>query len=100
MKINEVKETKYGVYVWEMPNGAFVADEDKNWLSINSDEGNIKRICEIQETVKSFGIFEGKATFLRGMRKCDDEEYARQQARMALGLIPDEYDVPAYREIV
>lgn len=100
MRISEVKETNLGIYVWEMPDGSYIADEGRNWLSISSDEGNPKRIKELKETVRSFGIVIGKPTFLRGYRKIDDEEYGRQQARLRLGLIPDELDIPAYREIV
>lgn len=100
MKISQVDETKFGVYVWMLPDGSLVADEDHNWLSIASDEGNIKRIMELQSAAISYGINEGYAYFMRGHRKVDDEEYERQKERLKSGLIPDELDIPAYREVV
>lgn len=100
MKIERTKRTlvdevPYGVYVWEMPDGTWVGDADKNFLSIASTRGNIKRITQLTEAVRSFGIVEGKPLYLSGNRKIDDEEYELQRQRLAWGLIPDQDDVGA-----
>jgi hypothetical protein len=88
----------FGVYVWRMPNGSYVADEERRWLSIASRRGDIKRIQELTDTVRSFGVDEGTFEFIEGARKISDEEFARQQERLEQGLIPDDHDIPAMME--
>lgn len=93
-----VEEVPWGVYVWEMPDGAFVGDDQGNFLSIAAMKGNQKRIQELKDTVASYGITEGKPFYLSGHRKISDEEFEEQRRRMAFGLVPDELDVAALRE--
>lgn len=93
-----IDEVNYGVYVWQMPDGRWVADDEGNWLNIASMRRDPKRIAELVQAVRSFGINEGGPVFLAGHRQIDDEEYANQKARMAFGLIPDESDIPALME--
>lgn len=90
-----VDEAGYGVYVWEMPGGQWVGDDDGNWLSIAAMKGDLKRINELIAAVRHYGIQDGKAVFLSGHRKIDDEEFAYQKQRQTFGLIPDENDIPA-----
>lgn len=92
------KYDKFGVYVWEMPDGRYVGDEDGNLLSINSVFGDLDRISKLGRAARSFGINEGKPVFLPGHRKISDAEYERQKERMSQGLIPDELDVAAFEE--
>lgn len=96
--MKRVNETRYGVYVWQMPNGAVVADEERNFLSISSEFGDPRRIAELRAAVRACGIEVGQPLFMPGHRKIDDEEYERQSQRLAEGLIPDEYDAAAWRE--
>lgn len=93
-----VEETRYGLYLWQMPNGAVVTDEERNYLSIAAEKGDLRRIKTLIDTVRSFGIEEGKPLWMPGHRKVSEEEYDRQKQRMDDGLIPDEYDAPAWRE--
>lgn len=93
-----VEEVPYGLYVWEMPDGRWVGDDAGNFLNIASMKNDQKRIAELTAAARSFGINEGKPLFLAGNRQVDDEEFARQKTRLALGLIPDEHDIPAFRE--
>jgi hypothetical protein len=89
---------RFGVYLWKMPNGAYIADEDRNFLSIASEFGDVRRIAELRAAVKSFGIDEGEPQFFPGHRKVSDEEYEEQLARASEGLVPDEYDVGFYAD--
>jgi len=103
MKLNTkrkqiVEEVPYGVYVWEMPDGRWIGDDEGNFLNITSMKGDRKRIQQLKDAVASYGITEGKPLFLSGHRQVSDEEYEYQKQRMAFGLIPDELDVPAFRE--
>ncbi len=34
------EESTLGIYVWEMPDGRWIGDEDGNYLSITSKKGN------------------------------------------------------------
>lgn len=88
----------YGVYVWKMPDGRWIGDEDGNFLSIASMNGDIRRIAELTRAVRSYGIEEGGPEFLAGRRKISDEEYRSQLERHNEGLTPDELDVPALVE--
>ena len=93
-----IEESNIGLYIWEMPNGQWIGDDDGNFLNIPSMKGNLERISNLRNAVKSYGIVEGKAVFLSGNRQIDDEEYQNQKRRMAFGLVPDELDMPAYKE--
>jgi hypothetical protein len=84
---------RFGVYMWKMPNGAYIADENRNFLSIASEVGDPKRIQQLRDTVRSFGITEGEPVFYAGHRKISDEEYEMQRERARLGLVPDTEDV-------
>ena len=103
MKLNTnrksfVEEVPYGVYVWEMPNGQWIGDEDGNFLNIAAMKGDPKRLQQLKDTVRSYGITEGKPFYLSGHRQVTDEEYEDQKRRMQFGLVPDELDIPALME--
>jgi len=90
---------RYGVYVWQLEDGKIVADEDGNYLSIQSDYGNPKRIRELEAAARHYGVPDGgHPLFLPGHRKVTDVEYEQQKERMNSGLIPDPYDLPAFTE--
>jgi hypothetical protein len=90
---------RFGVYVWQMPDGSIVTNEGLDPLRVNAEYGDIKRMKEIADYVRHhFGITEGKAKFLPGRRAISDEEYEIQMERMKLGLIPDDHDISAYVE--
>lgn len=86
---------KHGLWVWEMPGGAIVMDEDRNVLNTIGYKGDVTAAYELAKTVRSFGITEGRPVFIAGHRRIDDEELERQRFRMSLGLVPDEMDVGA-----
>lgn len=97
-RISSVQETPYGLYVWRMPNGQIVGDDEERFLSIAAKEGDLSKIVELQRAVRHYGITEGGPLFLPGRRKVTDEEYAEQVARMEMGLTPDPYDVGALKD--
>ncbi len=91
-------ETRLGVYVWEMPDGRWIGDDENNFLSIASMNGDLSRIELLAKAVRSYGIEEGKPKFLEGSRQIDDEEFQRQKTRLALGLVPDELESGVYKD--
>lgn len=104
MDINRVnskvldEETRLGIYVWEMPDGRWIGDDDGNFLSITATKGNRSRMDALAREVRSYGIYEGGPKFLSGRRKIDDEEFQYQKSRLNLGLVPDPLDIGSYKD--
>lgn len=98
MKVTEIEETLYGVYVWMMPSGAIVTNENGDYLCVNATKGDVKRISSLRKVAEQYGLSDGHPMWMAGHRKIDDEEYAMQKSRLELGLVPDEWDLPAIKE--
>ena len=104
MDINNTKykvldeESTLGIYVWEMPDGRWIGDDDGNFLSVTSKKGNRSRIDALAREVRSYGIYEGGPKFLSARRKIDDEEFEYQKQRLNWGLIPDPMDIGNYKD--
>lgn len=98
MAIKRVQETRYGLYVWITDDGRIVADEDGNYMLIQSKEHDSVRIQKLRQAARAFGVPNGKPVFMPGARPVSDEEYQRQRARLEAGLIPDDYDAAAWAE--
>ena len=95
--INE-EESILGIYVWEMPDGRWIGDDDGNFLSVTSKKGNRSNIDALAREVRSFGIYEGGTKFLSARRKINDEEFEHQKQRLDWGLVPDPYDIGNYKD--
>ncbi len=93
-----VEETTLGIYVWEMPDGRWIGDDDGNFLSITSKKGNRSRIDALAREVRSYGIYEGGPKFLSNRRKISDEEFEHQKQRLDWGLVPDPLDIGNYKD--
>jgi hypothetical protein len=92
------EETRLGIYVWEMPDGRWIGDDDGNYLSVTAMKNNKAKIDALANTVRSFGIYEGAPKFLSGRRKIDDEEFEYQKQRLNWGLVPDPLDIGNYKD--
>ena len=91
-------ETRLGVYVWEMPDGRWIGDEDNHFLSIASMIGNRERIAALANAVRHHGINEGQPKFIEGSRQIDDEEFEYQKQRLRWGLTPDPLDIGVHKD--
>jgi hypothetical protein len=104
MDINKIKsqileeESILGIYVWEMPDGRWIGDDDGNFLSITSKKGNRSNIDALAREVGTFGIHEGRPKFLSARRKINDEEFEHQKQRLDWGLVPDPFDIGNYKD--
>ena len=60
-RINQsvIEETTLGIYVWEMPDGRWIGDDDGNFLSITAKKGNRSKIALLADAVRAHGIYEG-----------------------------------------
>jgi hypothetical protein len=97
-RVQIVDETDLGLYLWQMPDGKLVADEDKNFLNIPARKGDQSKMDILSAAAASLGINEGKPVFWAGNRRVTDEEYEYQKQRMEWGLVPDEQDFGAARD--
>jgi len=93
-----IEETNLGIYVWEMPGGKWIGDDDGNFLSVTSKKGNKTKIDALAREVRSYGINEGSPKFLAGSRKISDEEREEQEMRLRWGLTPDPLDIGEYKD--
>jgi hypothetical protein len=92
------EESTLGIYVWEMPDGRWIGDDDGNFLSVTSKKGNKSKVDALAREVRSFGIYEGGPKFLSARRKIDDEEFEYQKKRLDWGLVPDPLDIGNYKD--
>jgi hypothetical protein len=97
-KMTVVDEVSYGLYLWQMPDGSLVTDEDGNHMNIAAIKGDIRKINALKDFAKSWGVEEGKPVWFSGHRQVTSDEYEEQKQRLEWGLIPDELDVPAIKE--
>jgi len=96
LKINKkgargIVEHKYGVCLWEMPDGKILASGPTVFLSM---EGRI-RDPAVENKMKAAARywlgsdFEGHPVWVPGARKITDDEYDDQMDRLLDGKIPD-----------
>lgn len=97
-QIVEDPNVQHGLWIWRMPDGKVVMDEDRNILNTIGYKGDTTAAFALARTVRSFGITTGQPVFIEGNRRIDDEEYERQKFRMKMGLTPDPEDYGAIRD--
>ena len=98
MKITPVEEVNYGTYLWEMPDGKLVTDDEGNYMCIYAIKGDVTKIKALKDFAKHYGIEEGQPIWFSGHRPVSQEEYDNQKQRMEWGLVADEWDIPALKE--
>lgn len=86
-------KAKYGIYVWAMPDGKWVGDDEGRYMLIPAERGDVEKIKMITDAARSYGITEGEPFFVAGRRKVTDDEYREQETRLKLGLTPDPFDI-------
>ena len=92
------EESTLGIYVWEMPDGRWIGDDDGNFLSVTAKKGNRSLINAWAREVRSYGIYEGGPKFLSARRKISDEDFQHQKQRLEWGLVPDPLDIGNYKD--
>lgn len=92
-----VTETHLGLYLWQLPDGGLLADDEGNFLNIPAYKGDIKRMMTITNAAKSMG-YDGNPIWYEGSMRISDEEFYRQIDRMVQGLVPNELDIGSYKD--
>lgn len=93
-----VKEAPWGMYVWQTPDGEYLADEQGRFMHVFCEEGNRAAIKALTDAAKGYGFPEGRAVYWSGKRPISDEEYEHQLARAQAGLVPDPLDMGAIKD--
>lgn len=97
-RIRPVEESEYGLYVWQMPDGKWVGDDEGNFMNIPARKGDLEKIIALRKAARYFGIEDGEPVFLSSRRRVSDSEYEHQRERLAEGRLADEYDYAALEE--
>lgn len=103
MKTTVVEESQFGLYVWAMPDGTWIGDDEGNYLCVAAQKGDRNKIAALKNVAHNYlrdmqMELVGGPVFLSGRRMLTDEEYEEQQMRARAGLVPDKYDVAAMKE--
>jgi len=93
MKIQQVDDIEYGVYVWRTDDGKYVTDADYNYMMIQSKKGDQSKIAALAAAARAHGVPGGQAEFRSGQRPVSKAEYEYQKEREAAGHVPDPYDL-------
>lgn len=84
-----VEEVPYGMYVWLLPNGEVVQDEDGNVMNVFCMKNDMKAIAALTEAARGYGFPDGQPVWWAGKRRITDEELEEQLMREKWGLEPD-----------
>jgi len=91
LRIEDERQT--GVYVWLMPNGSIVQDDEGHILSLPARKGDVRRANIMIDYVRGNHpeALEGRPVWVSN-RQVTDDEYDHQFQRAAFGLTPDPLD--------
>lgn len=76
-KVKKIKQTDVGTYVWKLPSGNLLANEDGEILNCPAVRGDIGQQIAIAKAARSFGYPEGEAVF-EEVHRCTESEYWEQ----------------------
>lgn len=86
MKVQE--QDGYGVFLWRLPNGNYLADTQRRMLSCNGFRGDITVMAAMARAAAEAGFPDGQAVWEKAL-KVSDEEYEEQEAELLAGRTPD-----------
>lgn len=95
-----VEEVEYGMYVWRLPSGDVLRDEDGNTMNVFCLRKEIRPKGKqlIIDAAKAYGFPYGTPEWWSGKRPISDEELEEQRQRELFGLIADPLDYAAVAE--
>lgn len=81
MRMKKVKQSDVGSYVWELPNGNILANEDGEILNCPAVRGDIGQQIAIAKAARSMGFPDGRAVF-EEVHRCTESEYWEQMDQL------------------
>jgi len=86
-----VPQSAFGVCLWKMPDGGFIADGDGNYMCAEGMVGDRKVESQMAEAANYWAGKDngGKPHWVDGARKVTDGERSEQEGRLSEGQLPD-----------
>lgn len=81
MRVKKQKQSDVGSYVWKLPNGNILANEDGEILNCPSVRGDLGQQIAIAKAARSLGFPEGVAVF-EEVHRCTESEYWEQMDQL------------------
>lgn len=78
----------YGLYVWILPSGEPLMDDDGNTLNVPAIQYDIQKMAALAQAAAHYGFPDGTAKFMPGVGRATDTQYREDIDRMANGLTP------------
>ena len=91
-RVQRVNEVAWGCYVWQLPSGGYLGNENGDYLSIYCLKSDINALAAIRQTAKDIGFPEGKAVWIPGAEKITQSQWEDQVARLKAGQVPNPND--------
>lgn len=81
VKVRKQKQSDVGTYVWRLPNGNILANEDGEILNCPAVRGDIGQQIALAKAARSFGYPDGTAVF-EEVHRCTESEYSEQMNQL------------------
>lgn len=81
LRVKKVKQSDVGTYVWKLPNGNILANEDGEILNCPAVRGDIGQQIAIAKAARHYGYPEGEAVF-EEVHRCTEAEYWEQMDQL------------------
>lgn len=81
MKMKKIKQSDVGSYVWKLPNGNILANEDGEILNCPAVRGDIGQQIALAKAARSLGFPDGHAVF-EEVHRCTESEYWEQMDQL------------------
>lgn len=78
--IKRVRTSNYGLYIWKLPDGKPLMDDDFNMLCIESEFGDLLKMAELRQAARYWGFPDGEPEFYEGCQLTDEEYEAEVDA--------------------
>ena len=74
----EIQISKKGIYIWVMPDGRPIMNEDADVLNVQCEEGDLTAIADLRKKALWYGgkdAADGTYKFIAGSRRLTDDEF-------------------------
>lgn len=79
------KNVPQGVWLWQLPDGKFLCDNDGNHLSLNGWNGDLDAAAKMRKAAAYHGFPEGRPVFAPGRQQVSQSTYEDQMEAMLEG---------------
>ena len=79
--VQEIQISRKGVYVWVMPDGKPIMNENADVLNVQCEQGDLVAISDLRKKALYWGgedAKDGRPEFIAGVRRVSEEELFNQ----------------------